>query len=70
MADADILFLSTLRKPDPNFGGGVGNLKIFCRIDINEMAAIFQVFIMANADIPFPSTLGKPETQTLGGSVI
>ena len=42
-------------------------LTLSCTIDINEMRAIFQFFIMADADIPFPSTLGKPEPQTLGG---
>ena len=35
-------------------------------IDIKEMAAIFNFFIMADADILFSLTLGKPETQTLG----
>ena len=60
MADADIPFLSTLRKTgDPNFGG-VGYLKFFCMIDINKMAANFQFFIMANTDVPL--TLEKPET--------
>ena len=38
-------------------------------IDINEMAAIFQFFIMAKADIPFLLTLRKLDTQTLGGGV-
>ena len=43
MADADIPFLLTLRKPETQTLG-VGNLKIFCMININEMAAIFQFF--------------------------
>ena len=66
MADAGILFLLTLRKPETQTLGGVSNLKFFCMIDIDEMAAIFQFFIRADADIPFPLTLGKPKTQTLG----
>ena len=45
MANTDIPLLLTLRKPDTQtLGGGVGNLKFFCLIDINEMAAIFQFF--------------------------
>ena len=44
MADTDILFLSTLRKPEAETLGGVRNLKFFHTIDINEMVAIFQFF--------------------------
>ena len=44
MANADILFLLTLRKTrDPNFEG-LSNLKFFHMINIKEMAAIFQFF--------------------------
>ena len=41
----DIPFPSTLRKENqrPKLGG-VGNLKFFCRMNINEMVAIFQFF--------------------------
>ena len=69
MADADILFLSTLGKLETQTFGGVGHLKFFHMIDINEMTAIFIFFIMADTDIPFLSTLRKPDTQTLGGGV-
>ena len=64
----DIPFPSTLRKENqrPKLGG-VGNLKFFCMININKMAAIFNFFIMADTDILFLLTLGKPETQTLVG---
>ena len=44
MADADILFLLTLRKLETQTLGEVGNLKFFCTIDIYEMVAIFQFF--------------------------
>ena len=46
MANADILFLLTLDKPETQTlgGGGFGNLKFFCIIDIYIMAAIFQFF--------------------------
>ena len=44
MANTDILFLLTLRKPETQTYGGVSNLKFFRTIDINEMAAIFQFF--------------------------
>ena len=47
MADTDIPFPLTLRKLETQtwgLGGGVGNLKFFCTIDINKMAAIFQFF--------------------------
>ena len=44
MADSDIPFLSTLGKPETQTLGGVSNLKFFCMININEMAAIFQFF--------------------------
>ena len=43
MPDADILFFSTLRKLETQTLG-VGNLKIFCMIDIYEMTVIFQFF--------------------------
>ena len=56
---------NTQKTGDLNFGG-VSNLEFFCTIDINEIMAIFNFFIMANANIPFPLTLGKLETQTLG----
>ena len=69
MTDADILFPSTLGKPETQTLG-VSNLKFFCMIDIKEMAAIFNFFTMANADILFLLTLGKPETQTLRELVI
>ena len=36
-------------------------------IDIYEMVAIFQFFIMANTDILFQLTHGKLQTQTIGG---
>ena len=58
--------VNSRKTGDPNFGM-VSNWKVFCKIDIKEMADIFQFFIMADTDIPFPSTLRKPETQTLGG---
>ena len=61
MADADIPFLLTLENWRPKLWG-VSNLKFFTMININEMAAIFIFFIMADADILFPLTLGKPET--------
>ena len=69
---SDIPFPSTHRKENqrPKLWGGVGNLKYFRTININEMAAIFQFFIMANADILFLFTLGNLETQPLGGLVI
>ena len=35
--------IDTQKTGDPNFGG-IGNLKVFCMIDINEMRAIFQFF--------------------------
>ena len=44
MADADIPFLSTLRKPETQNFGGVSNWKLFHIIDIKEMAVIFQFF--------------------------
>ena len=44
MANADIPFPLTLRKPETQTLGVVSNLKIVCTIDINEMAAIFQFF--------------------------
>ena len=44
MADTDIPFLLTLRKPETQTLGGVSNWKFFCMIDIKEMAAIFQFF--------------------------
>ena len=44
MANADILFLLTLGKPDTQTLGGVGNLTFFHMININKMAAIFQFF--------------------------
>ena len=46
MADTDIPFLLTLGKLETLTlgGGGIGNLKFFCTININEMAAIFQFF--------------------------
>ena len=44
MADTDIPFLLTPRKPETQTLGGVGNLKFFRTIDINEMRAIFQYF--------------------------
>ena len=72
MLNWNLGWVNTQKTGDPNFWGGVGNLKIFHMIDINEMRAIFQFFflIMADTDIPFPSTPRKLETQTLGGSVI
>ena len=51
MADADIPFLSTLGKLETQTFWGVSNLKFFHTIDINEMAAIFQFFIMADTDV-------------------
>ena len=36
-------FRRHLETRDPNFGG-VGHLKFFCMVDINEMVAIFQFF--------------------------
>ena len=48
--------------------GGVSNLKFVHMININKMAAIFQILIMADTDIPFLLTLGKPKTQTSGVS--
>ena len=44
MADTDIPFPLTLRKPETQTLGGVGNLKFFHTMDINKMAAIFQFF--------------------------
>ena len=44
MADADILFLLTLGKPEIQTLEEVSNLKFFCMININEMAAILQFF--------------------------
>ena len=47
MTNADIPFLSTLRKPETQTlggGGGGGNLKFFYTIDIYKMVAIFQFF--------------------------
>ena len=41
MANTDIPFLLTLRKPETQTLGGVGNLKFFCTMHIYEMAAIF-----------------------------
>ena len=66
MAETDILFLSTLRKPETQTLGGVSNLKFLHVTHIYKMAAIFQFFIMANSNILFPSSLGKPDNQTLG----
>ena len=41
----DIPFPSTHKKRKPETQTlGVGNLKFFCMIDINKMAAIFQFF--------------------------
>ena len=40
MADADIPFPLTLGKPETRILG-IGNLKFFHTIDINEMAVIF-----------------------------
>ena len=44
MADTDIPFPLTLRKLETQTLGGVGNLKFFHMINIEEMAAIFQFF--------------------------
>ena len=44
MADAYILFLSTLRKSETQTLGGLSNWKFFRTIDVKEMAAIFQFF--------------------------
>ena len=43
MANTDIPFPLTPRKLETQTGG-VGNLKFFRTIDINEMRAIFQFF--------------------------
>ena len=45
MADGDIPFPSTLRKLETQtLGGGVGNFKIVCMINIYEMVVIFHFF--------------------------
>ena len=44
MAQTDIPFLLTPRKPETQTLGGICNLKFFHTIDINEMRAIFQFF--------------------------
>ena len=68
MANADIPFPLTLVKLETQtLGGGVSNLKFFCMIDINKMAAIFNFFIMVDADILFPSTLRKTGSPNFGG---
>ena len=60
-------FCRHLENQRPKLWGGVCNLEFFCVININEMVAIFQFFIMVDADIPFLLTLRKLEAQTLGG---
>ena len=60
MADSDILFPSTLRKPETQTLGGQ-YLTFFRMIHIYKMSAISHVFIMTDADILFLSILGKPE---------
>ena len=68
MADTDTPFPSTPGKLETQtFGGGVGSLKFFHMIDINEMRAIFLFFYNADTDISFPSTAGKLDTHGLGG---
>ena len=69
MANTDILFPSTLGKLETQtLGGGGGNLKFSCMINIfTKWWPFFNFFIMADADILFLSTLEKPETQSLGG---
>ena len=52
MAHADIVSVNTQKTRDPNFGG-FDNLKIFHTMHIYEMAAIFNILIMAHTDIPF-----------------
>ena len=44
MANSDIPFLSTLRKPETQTLGEVGNLKFVHTINIYEMVAILQFF--------------------------
>ena len=65
MTDTDILFPLTLRKLKTQTFG-VGSV-IFHTIDIYEMVAFFDFFIMADSDILLLLTLGKLETHTLGG---
>ena len=45
--------INTWKTGDPILGGRVGILKIFCMIDIYEMVAIFDFFIIADSDILF-----------------
>ena len=42
MANADILFPSTLRKPETQTFGGVSNLTFFHTIDIYKMVQLIQ----------------------------
>ena len=44
VANADIVFLLTLGKPETQTLGGVNNLKFFHMIDVNKMAATFKFF--------------------------
>ena len=44
VANADIPFQLTLRKPETQTLREVSNLNFFCMIDINKIAAIFQFF--------------------------
>ena len=71
MANADILFPSTLGKPETQTLWGLCNLEFFCMIDINKMVAIFQFF--HNGCCWYSVCIDTWKTghiQTLGGLVI
>ena len=67
MTNADIPFLSTLRKPETQTLGGLVIWNFSVWLILKKLQPFFNFFIMANADISFPLTLGKLATQTLGG---
>ena len=70
MANADILFPSTLGKPETQTFGGVSNLKFFHTIDINEIAVIFQFFHNGWCWYSISIDTQKTRDPNFGGSVI
>ena len=70
MANTNILFPSTLRKPWTQTLGGSVIWKFSVWLILKKWQPFFNFFIMPDTDIPFPSTLGKAEIQTLGRLVI
>ena len=61
MADADIPFLSTLRKPETQTLGGSVIENFSIRSILKKLQPFFNFFIMANADILFLSTLANAD---------